>query len=173
MKTMSERFRDWYDHERDCNAKIMTMLHSVPAQKRDAPEFQRALDLLGHMIKARRLWLHRLGGWPEFPGGWEHTGLSIDQMPNLIAATENAWVDYLMKLEDGTIAANLTWLTTDGKQYWRWPAENILYQVSCHAWYHRGQIVELVRILGGKPESTDYIFWNRPEVVTGTSSAGT
>ncbi len=167
MPTMSDRFRDWYNHERDCNAKLLKMLESVPAERRNASEFQRALDLAGHLIKARQMWLYRLGGWPENPGGWDNAGRSLDEFPALFTAIERAWVDYLAKIEDAQIAVELTWKTTDGTQFWRWTVEKILYQVSCHAWYHRGQIVELVRLLGGKTESTDYIFWNRPEVVSG------
>lgn len=165
MPTMSDRFRDWYEHERDCNTKTVKMLRSIDSAKHGTGEYRRALDLLGHMIKARQMWLWRLGGWPEFPGGWEHTGRPLDEFPDLFAATEKAWIDYLGKIEDTTLSTDLTWKTTDGTQFWRWPVENILYQVSCHAWYHRGQIVELVRALGGTTESTDYIFWNRPEVV--------
>ena len=165
MPTMSHRFRNWYDHERDCNAKTLKMLNSVPGEKRTLPEFQRALDLLGHLVKARQMWLYRLAAWPEYPGGWDSTGKSLDQFPDLLAAIEAAWTEYLSKIDDGLLARKLTWKTMDGKQFLQWPIENILYQVSCHAWYHRGQIVELVRQLGGQTESTDYIFWDRPDVV--------
>lgn len=170
MPTMTERFRDWYEHERDCNLKTLTMLRSVDKSKHSTAEYRRALDLLGHMIKARQMWLWRLGVWPEFPGGWEHTGLAMDEFPDLFAKTERAWVDYLGGLDDSTLSGELTWKTTDGTQFWRWRVEHILYQVSCHAWYHRGQIVELVRLLGGSTESTDYIFWNRPAVVPDPSA---
>ena len=30
MKTLADRFRKWYEHERDCNSKIVGMLASVP-----------------------------------------------------------------------------------------------------------------------------------------------
>ncbi|MFT3881265.1 MAG: hypothetical protein QM703_16570 [Gemmatales bacterium] len=34
MKTLADRFRRWYDHERDSNAKCIAMLESVPAERR-------------------------------------------------------------------------------------------------------------------------------------------
>ncbi|MGC3966918.1 MAG: hypothetical protein QM775_05970 [Pirellulales bacterium] len=42
--------------------------------------------------------------------------------------------------------------------------EGTLTQVFGHAWYHRGQIAQLVAMLGGKAVDTDYILWcrNRP-----------
>ena len=45
MKTLADRFRHWYEYERDCNAKSLTMLASVPEARRSAPEFQKAVDL--------------------------------------------------------------------------------------------------------------------------------
>ena len=44
MHTLADRFRRWYAHERDCNAKIVQMLSSVPQDKRGTPEFVKALD---------------------------------------------------------------------------------------------------------------------------------
>jgi len=41
MKTLADRFRAWYEHERDCNAKIVAMLASVPAERRSEPELRR------------------------------------------------------------------------------------------------------------------------------------
>ncbi len=47
MPTMSDRFRDWYEHERDCNVKTVKMLRSVDSAKHGTAEYRRALDLLG------------------------------------------------------------------------------------------------------------------------------
>ena len=38
MKTLADRFRHWYEYERDCNAKTLTMLGSVPAERRNTPD---------------------------------------------------------------------------------------------------------------------------------------
>ena len=57
---------------------------------------------------------------------------------------------------DYTVADGV--IDIDGKRY-RWDVEGILTQVSGHAWYHRGQIAQLVAALGGKAVDTDYILW--------------
>ena len=44
MKSLADRFRTWYEYERDCNAKSLEMLASVPEERRAAPEFQKAVD---------------------------------------------------------------------------------------------------------------------------------
>ncbi|MBI5867109.1 MAG: DinB family protein [candidate division Zixibacteria bacterium] len=161
MNSMSDRFRHWYEHERDCNAKTLTMLDSVPAEKRSSPDFQRAVELMAHMVAARRMWLYRLGHGPQPPGGWSPQGVAFADLPGMLSAIEAAWVKYLQNLSDEDLARELEWPVSDGSR-WRWPVEKILTQVSCHAWYHRGQIVVLVGALGGKTMSTDLIFWDRP-----------
>ena len=40
--TLADRFRMWFAHERDCNAKIVQMLESVPASRRGDPAFVKA-----------------------------------------------------------------------------------------------------------------------------------
>jgi uncharacterized damage-inducible protein DinB len=161
MKTLSDRFRHWYDHERDSNAKTLSMLESVPVEQRTRPEFQRAVDLMSHMITARRMWLYRLGQGSQPPGEWWAQSIAVGDLPGMVSMVEEAWTRYLGGLNDDDLARELERAGTDGSR-WRWPVEYILTQVSGHAWYHRGQIVVLVGALGGKTMSTDLIFWDRP-----------
>ena len=157
MKSLADRFRRWYEYERDCNAKSLEMLASVPAERRSAPEFQKAVDRMGHLVAARRRWLHRLGHWPELPAVFPQ-GTTLADLPKLVADTEAAWVAYLARLDDRELARTLEWQMPDGRRY-RWDVEGILTQTFGHAWYHRGQIAQLVAMLGGKAVDTDYIFW--------------
>jgi uncharacterized damage-inducible protein DinB len=157
MKSLADRFRRWYEYEQDCNAKSLEMLASVPADRRGAPEFQKAVDRMAHLVAARGRWLHRLGHLPEAPGLFPQ-GTKLAELPALVADTEAAWVAYLSRLDDRELARTLEWQTADGRRY-RWDVEGVLTQVFGHAWYHRGQIAQLVALLGGKAVDTDYIFW--------------
>ena len=157
MNSFSDRFRRWYDYERDCNAKSLVMLDSVPADRRAEAQFQKAVDRMAHLVAARRRWLFRLGHLPESPGLFPQ-GNKLDDLPALVADTETAWVAYLAKLDDAELARMLEWTALDGKRY-RWDVEGVLTQTFGHAWYHRGQIASLVAALGGKAVDTDYIFW--------------
>ena len=76
----------------------------------------------------------------------------------MVADTEAAWVAFLAGLDDAGLARELEWVALDGKRY-RWDVEGVLTQTFGHAWYHRGQIAQLVAELGGKAVDTDYIFW--------------
>ena len=57
-----EAFRRWFDYEKDAHAKTVASLHAVPEEKRPAPEFRRAVEIMAHIIGARWLWLERVGG---------------------------------------------------------------------------------------------------------------
>ena len=154
---LADRFRTWYKHERDCNAKTLAMLNSVPEERRSDPAFQRAIDLMTHLIAARRNWIHRLR-YGETPGDWIIPSTRLEQLGNLIKEIEQEWDAYLKELDDADLAREFTWKHPEGG-VWRWNVEELLTQVNGHAWYHRGQIVQLIDSLGGKAVDTDLIFW--------------
>jgi uncharacterized damage-inducible protein DinB len=153
-----DRFRNWYAYERDCNAKTLTMLDSVPPDARASPNFQRAIDKFAHLIAARQIWLYRLGQWPERPATFFPTGTALADLQPRLKAIEDAWTTYLANLNDTNILSEFTFTSSTGDR-WKWNVLDLLTQVFGHAWYHRGQIATLVKDLGGKPIDTDYIFW--------------
>src|SRR4051794_29332870 len=170
MTSLADRFRRWYEYERDCNAKSLAMLASVPADRRAAPEFQKAVDRMAHLVAARRRWLNRLGHGPDAPDLFPQS-TALDDLPGLVAATEAAWDQYLRDLDEAELARQFEWQIADGRRY-RWDVEGVLTQVFGHAWYHRGQIAQLVAALGGQAVDTDYIFWSRPTQVDPPTPAG-
>src|SRR5262245_60284079 len=160
MKTLADRFRHWYEYECDCNAKSLAMLASVPAERRTTPEFQKAVGRMAHLAAARQRWLHRLGHWTHVPGPFPN--ISLDELPKFVSDTETAWRQYLRRVDENELKREFEWQFPDGKRY-RWNVEGVLTQVFGHAWYHRGQIAQLVAAVGGTAVDTDYIFWSKPE----------
>jgi uncharacterized damage-inducible protein DinB len=163
VKTLADRFRRWYEYECDCNAKSLEMLASVPAERRATPEFQKAIGRMAHLVAARLRWLNRLGHWPQAPEAFPQ-GTTLEELPGLVSAAEAAWRQYLHRLDEAELARVFEWQFADGRRF-RWNVEGVLTQTFGHAWYHRGQIAQLVAALGGKAVDTDYIFWSKPEQV--------
>lgn len=163
MHSLTDRFRRWYDYERDCNARMLAMLRSVPVERQADPLFAKAVEKLAHIQAARQRWLNRLGHWPTaaevFP-----QGLSLDAVAAMIADTEAAWASYLGRLDDSALDRHVEYRATEGT-YLRWTVEGMLTQTQFHGPYHRGQIAMLVAMLGGQHENTDYVIWSRPEVL--------
>lgn len=161
MNSLADRFRRWYEHERDSNAKTLAMLESVPADRRADPLFEKAVGKMAHLVAARRRWLARLGLSTELPEPFPKTPLA--ELPALVAAVEAKWTAYLATLNDAALAKTIEWEFNGTKM--RWNLEGLLTQTNGHAWYHRGQVAMLVSMLGGTMVDTDYIFFAKPEKV--------
>jgi len=161
--SFAERFRHWYEYEKDCNRKALQMLHSVPPTGRSSASFLRAVAKMAHLVAARHMWLHRLGVVPDHPESW-FPATTLEQLPALVSTIEERWTAYLASLTEEDVAGEFTFTGSDGKRY-RWRLLDLLTQVFGHAWYHRGQIALLVKDLSGEPVDTDYIFWDRPTVL--------
>jgi uncharacterized damage-inducible protein DinB len=157
MTTFLDRLRRWYNYERDCNARCVEMLESVPADRRADPQFQKAVDRLAHLVAARRRWLHRLGRLDQAPPIFPKE-VALADLPAQIEDTHTAWAAYLAELNDDDVDRIIEWTGPDGATC-RWEIGEILTQLFGHAWYHRGQIAQLVAGLGGTPVDTDYIYW--------------
>lgn len=157
------RFRHLYEYERDCNAKVIRMLESIPLENRSSPQFARALGKAAHLVAARHLWLFRLGVCQTRPTD-RFPRTPLEELPAATAEVERMWVDFLSRQTDESVMSLVEWARQDGKRE-RWPLIDLLTQVFGHAWYHRGQIATLVKDLGGAPIESDYISWDRPKIV--------
>jgi uncharacterized damage-inducible protein DinB len=109
------------------------------------------------------MWLYRLGIVQDRPES-SFPSTTLELLPAVIDSIERRWTEYLGRLTEADLEAEVTYEGRDGKQY-RWPLLDLLTQVFGHAWYHRGQIAMLVKDLGGTTMDTDYIFWDRPKQV--------
>ncbi len=161
--SFAERFRNWYEYERDCNAKSLKMLQSVSPEARASSQFTRAVGKMAHLVAARHMWLHRLGVVTDRPESW-FPPTTLEELPAAVEVIEQRWTAYLARLTDADLAADFVCTGGDGQRYC-WRLLDLLTQVFGHAWYHRGQIAMLVKDLGGEAIDTDYIFWNRPTVI--------
>jgi uncharacterized damage-inducible protein DinB len=158
--TTVDRFRRWYRYEREAHAMMLASLDTVPGSARLALEYLQAVDLIAHLAMARRLWLFRLGASAEGPADLFPRGMTLPRAQALLADTEQAWTAYLDGLDDAALARKFTYRSLEGPKF-RNVVEDILTQLFGHSSYHRGQIAQLVRRLGGTPAETDFVFWSR------------
>jgi len=165
-RTIATRFQRWFAYERDAHEKLRRSFETVPEERRADAAYQDALDLLGHLIAARAMWLFRMGAAEEGPAELFPKGESLDALSARQAAVEASWSAYLESLDDAALASSFTYRSYEGERY-RNQMEDILTQLFGHSWYHRGQIARAIRSLGGEPAVTDLIFWTR-EPVDGT-----
>src|SRR5690242_8282226 len=155
---MIERYRSWYEHERDSNDKMLGMIESVPAERRNDPRFAKTVDLAAHLAACRENWLDRMIGGGESQVDWWPQGVEQCSLRPRYAALEAQWTDYLKELNDDDLFRNFEFKSSTGDRY-RWNIEGQIVQLVGHAFYHRGQIAMLVSELGGETVDTDYLFW--------------
>jgi uncharacterized damage-inducible protein DinB len=159
-QNMIDRFRKWFEYEKDAHAKVVRSLESVPSEKRESPEYRKAVAILAHIAAARGVWLGRLGvialpSGPMFPEGAE-----LADVAHRLGGVHDLWTNYLAGLTDEELRRTFEYQSLDAGRF-RNCVEDILAQLFGHSSYHRGQIASLVRAAGGEPAATDYIFWCR------------
>jgi uncharacterized damage-inducible protein DinB len=167
-RDIAERYRRWFEYEQDAHARVVRSLETVPADRRTAPEFHKAVALLAHITAARRMWLQRLGVAPGTAGPLFPENVVLAEVAAELQAVQKHWADYLSRITDEELNRTFEYQSLDGGRF-RNRVEDILAQLFGHSSYHRGQIAMLVRAAGGEPAVTDLIYWCR-EPVGGTTS---
>jgi len=163
--TRAGDYRRWFDYERDSHAKVLAALHTVAPERRTAPEFQKAMTLVAHIVAARRLWLFRLGASSQSPGAGDFFPENVD-LPDLarrLDAMQAEWSDFLAGLDDDAIGRTFEYRSLQGEPF-RNTVQDVLTQLYGHSLYHRGQIALLLRTLGAEPPVTDFVFWAREPI---------
>jgi uncharacterized damage-inducible protein DinB len=160
---LADRFRRWFEYEKDAHAKVLAAFDTVPSERRGSPEFRKAVSLLAHIVEARRVWLGRMGVIP-LPAG----ALFPDESdPGHVAAEWRAvselWSRHLASVDEKELARAFEYQSFDAGRF-RNSVEEIFTQLFGHSWYHRGQIATLVRAAGGQPAATDFVYWCRQPV---------
>jgi uncharacterized damage-inducible protein DinB len=156
--SLLERYRVLYEHEKDCNHKLLAMLESVPEARRADPRFQQAVTLADHLAAGRENWLDWMEGEGRNQVAWWDERCELATLRPRFAALESQWTDYLARLEADRLAQDFEFSESDGERY-RLPIEVQIMQLIGHASYHRGQVSLLVDQLGGETVDTDYADW--------------
>jgi uncharacterized damage-inducible protein DinB len=159
-REVAERYRRWFQYEQDVHAQVLSSLQTVPADRRDGPEYRKAVALFAHIVAGRRIWLFRLGVAPSPAGPLFPENPDLDAVVSEWESVRKSWADYLARADDGELARVCEYQSLDAGRF-RNRVEDILTQMFGHSLYHRGQIATLVRAAGGQPAITDFIFWCR------------
>ncbi len=118
---------------------------------------EKILSIMGHIVAAQFLWLHRIKGLPPAKVKlWgEYT------LPQLITMEEEAgklWLEFVEGTED--FNRDLDYINYVGEPYIT-NVEMIMIHLVNHSSYHRAQIALLLRQKGFEPINTDFITYDR------------
>jgi len=163
MVTLVEQYRRWFEYEKDSYRKVLASFETVPEGGRGSEPFQKALNTMGHIVAARRAWLHRFDSSIPGPASFFPTDVTAEKLLAELEFMERLWLDYLERLTEQEIQRAYVYKAHDG-DWFRSVAADVLTQLHGHSLYHRGQIASLVRAAGGQPAETDFIYWSREPV---------
>lgn len=129
--------------------------------KRQNVKDEKILSLMGHVLAAQFLWLHRIKGLPA-PDVKLWGTYSLEQLPDMVDKAGSQWLEFVEATE--SFDRELTYRNYTGDPYTN-NVEMIMIHLVNHSSYHRAQIAMLLRQKGFEPVNTDFITYDR--VITG------
>jgi uncharacterized damage-inducible protein DinB len=155
-----DQYKAWFEYEKEAHSKTIASLIAIPTKRRNIKEFQKAVNLFAHIVGARIMWLHRFGFLKEKPIDLFPTKVDVNSLFSIADKMHSLWDDYFNILDEKELNRVFEYKSTEGLWYSN-KIEELLTQLFGHSWYHRGQIAMLVRMIGGTPAETDYVYSKR------------
>jgi uncharacterized damage-inducible protein DinB len=155
---MKKYFLKLYQYNAWANKRVLATLN------RQAVNDEKILTLMGHIVAAQFLWLHRIKGLPapdvKLWGTYE-----LAQLHELVDEAGRQWIDFVEATEN--FDREMTYRNYVGDPYTN-NVEMIMIHLVNHSSYHRAQIAMLLRQKGLEPINTDFITYDR--IITGQLS---
>lgn len=118
---------------------------------------EKIMTLMGHIVAAQFLWLHRIKGLPA-PDVKLWGEYTLNQLVMLADDAGKKWIEFVESTDN--FDRELTY-----KNYVKEPytnnVETIMIHLVNHSSYHRAQIAMLLRQKGFEPINTDFITYDR------------
>ena len=119
---------------------------------------ERLGELLSHLVAAQKIWLNRVLERDIHVSPWDKH--SVQECISQSTSVTAEWINLLESLSDKALEKRIEYRNSKGEKYVN-TVKDIVMQVINHSTYHRAQIAQRVKTLGGKPVVTDYIVYQR------------
>ncbi len=118
--------------------------------------FGSILGTLTHLVGADWVWLERFHG--RSPRSLSTGFGGLEELRSRVAEIERGQQSVLSSLTPERLAAKITYVNFAGATFSYTLADAMIHVVN-HGSYHRGQIATMLRQLGKRPLSTDYLLY--------------
>ena len=156
-----QEIRQLYDYNQWANHRVLSASGALDAEALLRPmgnSFSSLRDTLAHIIGAEWIWLERwLGRFPK-------ALLDADSFPSL-RSLEDRWErvesdqdQFIQALSRERLDEDLAYINRVGERF-SYPLWQQMVHVVNHSSYHRGQVTTLLRQLGAKAVSTDFLAY--------------
>jgi len=148
---MKKYFLKLYHYNAWSNNRVLNCI------KRQTVGDEKILTIMGHIVAAQFLWLHRIKGLPP-PDVKLWGTYTLDQLLVMAEDAGKKWIDFVESTED--FDRELTYRNYLNEPYTN-NVEMIMIHLVNHSSYHRAQIAMLLRQKGFEPINTDFITYDR------------
>ena len=148
---MKKYFLKLYQYNAWSNNRVLNCLN------RQNIKDEKILTLMGHVVAAQFLWLHRIKGLPA-PNVKLWGEYSLKQLLTLAEDAGKKWIEFVESTDN--FDRELTYTNYINEPYTN-NVEMIMIHLVNHSSYHRGQIAMLLRQKGFEPINTDFITYDR------------
>lgn len=152
---MKKYFLKLYQYNAWANARVLSSL-----QRQNVSD-EKICSLMGHIVAAQFLWLHRIKGLPP-PDVKLWGNYTVAQLSTMAEEAGKKWLDFVESQDD--FNREMSYTNYVGEPYTN-NVEMIMIHLVNHSSYHRAQIALLLRQKGLEPVNTDFITYDR--VITG------
>lgn len=148
---MKKYFLKLYQYNAWSNQRVLNCL------TRQKVDDEKILTLMGHIVAAQFLWLHRIKGLaaPDVKLWGNYT---LEQLLSMAEEAGKKWIDFVENTDD--FDRELTYKNYLNEPYTN-NVETIMIHLVNHSSYHRAQIAMLLRQKGLEPVNTDFITYDR------------
>jgi uncharacterized damage-inducible protein DinB len=150
----------WYEHKMWANDRMAEVVATLTPElfiRDNWSSVPSIRDTMVHVFSADGRWLDRWNGrTPRAklePADYPY----LEDLRGKWRDLEEAQLKFVTSLGDNGIAGSLTLPPEDGQPARTLPAWQAFYHVAHHAGYHRGQVATMLRQLGHRPPTTDFI----------------
>ena len=148
---MKEYFLKLYQYNAWSNDRVLRCL------QRQQVKDEKILSVMGHVVAAQFLWLHRIIALPP-PDVKLWGQYSLEQLISMESDAARQWREFIEKTDN--FNWELTYTNYVGEPYVN-NVEMIMIHLVNHSSYHRGQMAMLLRQKGLEPINTDFITYDR------------
>lgn len=152
---MKKYFLKLYNYNYWSNKRV---LGEIQKQRVSDPKI---LQLMGHVLAAQYLWLHRIKGLPA-PDVKLWGDYTLERLLHMAEDVGKQWIEFVEVTDN--FDRELTYRNYTNDPYTN-NVENIMIHLVNHSSYHRAQVAMLMRQKGFEPINTDFITYDR--VITG------
>ena len=162
-------YAELLDYDRWANHLVLEAVATLTEEQFTRPlgsSFASVRDTLVHALWAEWLWLERWQGRSPREVFDPAAYPTIDEIRRRWEEVEAHRSELLSRLEQGAERRRMSYVNARGER-WEYALGEMMQHVVIHSAYHRGQVVTLLRQLGAKAPTTDYLVYIDSKVDAG------